>query len=463
MVNVVLFIFRRDFRVKDNIGLHECITYAHKKDCKIIPTFIIDDKQVKKKDYFSNKSFQFLTESIDDLNKQINQDVFIYEGKEHVLSHLENLNYKVKAVFSNRDFTPYAQKRDDILEKECKKRQISCMFYDDYTLVDLNEVVSGNNSFYKVFTPFFNKVKTVEIQKVKNLYTKDLELFESVKSTIKLTDLYNHQNNPILKGGREEAWNRLKKHSYKTYRDKRDFPHREATTMMSAYLKYGCISIREFYWYIYKKYGKDHELIRQLFWKEFYAYITYHFPHVLEGMLYDNQNNRTFKENLKNKIQWQNDTEYFQAWCEGKTGFPIVDAGMRQMNQTGFMHNRLRMITSMFLTKHLHVDWRWGEKYFATKLIDYDPASNNGGWQWSAGTGTDFNNYYRMFNPWIQTERFDIQCKYIKTWIHELNEVPTKDILKWYQSYKQHKGVYVKPIVDHAEQRELTMDYIYKK
>lgn len=463
MVNVVLFIFRRDFRVKDNIGLHECITYANKKDCKIIPTFIIDDKQVKKKDYFSNKSFQFLTESIDDLNKQIGKDVFIYEGKKHVLSHLEDLKYEVKAVFSNRDFTPYAQKRDDILEKECKKRQISCMFYDDYTLLDLNEVVSGNNSFYKVFTPFFNKVKTIEIQKVKNLYTKDLELFESVKSTIKLIDLYNHQNNPILKGGREEAWNRLKKHSYKTYKDKRDFPHQEATTMMSAYLKYGCISIREFYWYIYNKYGKDHELIRQLFWKEFYAYITYHFPHVLEGMLYDNQNNRTFKENLNNKIQWQNDRNYFQAWCEGKTGFPIVDAGIRQMNQTGFMHNRLRMITSMFLTKHLHVDWRWGEKYFATKLIDYDPASNNGGWQWSAGTGTYFNNYYRMFNPWIQTERFDIKCKYIKTWIHELKDVPIKDILKWYQSYKQHKGVYVKPIVDHAEQRKLTMDYIYKK
>lgn len=462
-MDVVLFIFRRDFRVKDNIGLQECITYANKNDCKIIPTFIIDDKQVKKKDYFSNKSFQFLTESIDDLNTQIGKDVFIYEGNKHVLSYLEDLEYDVKAVFSNRDFTPYAQRRDDILEKECKKRQISCMFYDDYTLLDLNKVVSGSKSFYKVFTPFFNKVKNIEIQKVKNLYTKDLELFKKVKSTINLKDLYTNQTNPILKGGRTEAWDRLNKHSYKTYKDTRNFPHRKTTTMMSAYLKYGCISIREFYWYIYKKYGKDHELIRQLFWKEFYAYITYHFPHVLEGMIYDNQNNKTFKENLKNKILWQNDTKYFKAWCEGKTGFPIVDAGMRQMNETGFMHNRLRMITSMFLTKHLHVDWRWGEKYFATKLIDYDPASNNGGWQWSSGTGTDFNNYYRMFNPWIQTERFDIQCKYIIKWIPELNVVPIKDILKWYDTYKQHKGVYVKPIVDHAEQRDLTMDYIYKK
>ena len=463
MDDVVLFIFRRDFRVKDNIGLDECITYAHKQDCKIIPTFIIDDKQVKKKDYFSNKSFQFLTESIDDLNKQIGKDVFIYEGKKHILSYLEDLKYDVKAVYSNRDFTPYAKKRDAILEKECKKRSILCKFYDDYTLLDLNSVVSGSKSFYKVFTPFFNKVKNTEIKKVKNLYTKDLELFENVKSTIKLKDLYTHQNNPILKGGRTEAWNRLHKYSYEKYKNTRNFPHRKSTTMMSAYLKYGCISIREFYWYIYKKYGKDHELIRQLFWKEFYAYITHHFPHVLEGMLYNNQNNRTFKENLKNKIKWQNDTIYFKAWCQGKTGFPIVDAGMRQMNETGFMHNRLRMITSMFLTKHLHVDWRWGEKYFATKLIDYDPASNNGGWQWSAGTGTDFNNYYRMFNPWIQTERFDIQCNYIKTWIPELNKVPIKDILKWFNAYKKHRSVYVQPIVNHAEQRDLTMDYIYKK
>ena len=336
-------------------------------------------------------------------------------------------------------------------------------FFDDYTLIDMNKVVSGSNTFYKVFTPFFNKASSMSVQKVKNFYEKSLELFIQVKSNIDLNDLYVHHNNPIIRGGRTKAWDRLNEQSYKNYKNyklTRNFPHKKTTTMMSAYLKYGCVSIREMYWFLIKKYDKDHELIRQLYWKDFYAYITHHFPHVLHGMV-SKQDNNPFNESLSNKIKWTNSKQFFEAWCEGKTGYPIVDAGMRQMNETGFMHNRLRMITSMFLIKHLHVDWKWGEKYFATKLIDYDPASNNGGWQWSAGTGTDFKNFYRMFNPWTQTKRFDQNCIYIKEWIPELKNIPSKEILSWDTSHEKYKNVYEPPIVNHKEQRKKTMSTIY--
>ena len=459
-MSVVLFIFRRDFRVKDNLGLHECFQYANKHKCKIIPAFIIDAQQVNKNAYFSNSSFQFLSESIVDLNKQIGKSILVYQGDD-IFSYLKD--YNIDAVFSNKDFTPYAKHRDSILESECNKRNIKCKFHEDYTLLDLDKVVSGTNSFYKVFTPFYNKAIQKDIKKVKNFYERNLDYFIQVQSNIQLKDLYVHNNSPIISGGREEAWNRLKDNSFHNYKKTRNFPYRKTTTMMSAYLKYGCISIREMYWYIYNKYGKDHELIRQLFWKEFYMYITHHFPHVLEGQINNNKDNSVFKISLKNKIKWQNNKDLFHSWCSGTTGYPIVDAGMRQLNTTGFMHNRLRMITSMFLIKDLHIDWRWGEKYFATKLIDYDPSSNNGGWQWSAGTGTDFKNYYRMFNPWTQTERFDIGCNYIKEWVPELKEIPVIHILSWYKSFKLHKGIYHPPIVNHQEQREKTLQQIYTK
>lgn len=464
---VVLFIFRRDYRLKDNLALHECMNYSRKKNYDILPVFIIDTNQVNGS-YFSSNSFQFLAESLDDLDNSLDKKLVIFKSK-NTENQLDIFTYvskefDIKAVYSNRDYTPYANERDEALMKECVKRDIKCVFNDhDYTLLPLNRVLSKNRSVYKVFTPFYNTASTFDVQKVKNFYERDLQLFTTMPSNASLTDFYDKNEHLVRQGGRESAWKQLKRDHSRlvSYANNRDFPYKKSTSMMSAYLKYGCISVREFYWYVRNKLGKNHELIRQLYWKEFYAYIAFHFPRVLRGMNDDKLKNQPFRSMLKGKILWENNETYFKAWCTGRTGFPIVDAGMRQLNKTGFMHNRLRMITSMFLTKHLHIDWRWGEKYFATKLMDYDPASNNGGWQWSAGTGTDFNNYYRMFNPWTQTERFDIQCKYIKEWVLELKDVSVPVILKWYQTHELNKGIYIAPIVDHKEQRDKTMNEVY--
>ena len=451
----MIFIFRRDYRLNDNIGLLEAINYAEKHSLKIIPLFIINNHQVNG-EYFSNRSFQFLAESLNDLNNQLDGKLVIYKGN-NFLDHFKN----IKAVFSNKDYTPYANERDNELESMCKSRNIECYFHDDYTLLPLDTISLNNDkkSFYKVFTPFYNKASSYEVPKTRLFHDRDKSFFTTKKSNAKLSDFYVKNESNAVQGGRTNAWKMLSENDHTKYIKTRNIPSLSSTTKMSAYLKYGCISIREFYWYIHKKYGKQHDLIRQLYWREFYAYITHHYPHVLKGMTTKDENG-AFRTTAP-RIKWTNKQIFFKAWCEGKTGFPIVDAGMRQMNETGFMHNRLRMVTSMFLTKHLHIDWRWGEKYFATKLIDYDPASNNGGWQWSAGTGTDYQNYFRMFNPWTQTKRFDPECVYIKKWIKELTNIPIDHILRWDSFYKEHSEVYIKPIVTHEIQRELTFTKIY--
>ena len=451
---MLIFVFRRDYRLNDNIGLLEAIKYAKKNDLNIMPLFIIDNDQVNGA-YFSNRSFQFLSESLNDLNNDLDGKLVIYKGN-NFLDHFENIN----AVFSNNDYTPYAIRRDNDLRLLCESKGVICEFYDDYTLLPLDTVKLDKRSFYKVYTPFYNKAKTYSVQKVKSFNPKNKSLFISAKSNTKLSDFYIKTKNNAVEGGRKNAWKMLNNNDYKHYIKTRNVPSLNSTTKISAYLKYGCISVREFYWYIHKKYGNKHELLRQLYWREFYAYITYHYSHVLKGM--NDGENDNFRQSAP-KINWTNKDDYFKAWCEGKTGFPIVDAGMRQMNNTGFMHNRLRMIVSMFLTKHLHIDWRWGEKYFATKLIDYDPASNNGGWQWSAGVGTDYQNYFRMFNPWTQTKRFDPECIYIKKWIPELAKIEIDDIINWDKCFDKHNDVYVQPIVVHAIQRKLTLSTIYTK
>jgi deoxyribodipyrimidine photo-lyase len=265
----------------------------------------------------------------------------------------------------------------------------------------MGTIQNNKSDPYQVFTPFYKKTLLLKVNKVQPLIVKRINVIKHIK-TFDKHKYYIVNDDIAVRGGREEALVRFKK-IMTDYSKFRDYPGVDKTTKLSAYIKFGCVSIRE----VFNNYKNVKELQRELIWREFYANILYYFPHVL---------GKSFKQKYDN-VKWTNNKEWFKKWCQGKTGYVMVDAGMNQLNKTGWMHNRLRMITAMFLTKDLLIDWRWGEKYFATKLVDYDPASNNGGWQWSASTGTDSQPYFRIFNPELQLKRYDKDYEYIRTWI----------------------------------------------
>ena len=409
MTEINIFLFRRDFRIVDNLALNKLIEECGNKG--IYPMFIFNPKQIyaKNNQYFSNNCVQFMIESLDSLDQHI--DVNYYEGDDiEVLTKLSK-KYKINSIAYNKDYSPFAIKRDGIIEAWAKSKEIHIITAEDYTLYPMGTIQNNKNEPYQVFTPFYKKsllikVKAPEPPIVKHINVigiKNIKKFDKHKYYVVNDDL-------AVRGGRENALERFK-NIMTDYAKVRDYPALDKTTKLSAYIKFGCVSIRE----VYFNYNKVKELQRELVWREFYANILYYFPYVLGN---------SFKEKYDN-IEWTNNKEWFKKWCQGKTGYAMVDAGMSQLNKTGWMHNRLRMITAMFLTKDLLIDWRWGEKYFATKLVDYDPASNNGGWQWSASTGTDAQPYFRIFNPELQLKRYDKDYEYIRTWIptYELDAV----------------------------------------
>ena len=476
----VLFIFRRDLRIEDNLSLKEAIDYAKEKKCKLILAFTFTKQQIKNNAYFSNNAFRFMMESLIDLNQSLQGKLSFFE-EESFYKELSN----VKAIFYNKDYTPYARKRDAQIVKFCKSKGIQCCTKQDYTLHKINTILKEDNEPYRVFTHFYkNAIKNFKITEKVTICNLD-KMLENVVSLGKIKNLDKStyfklafddqskavQNKDIGRGGRKNALeilDAIASGTFKNYKTTRDDPsHKNSTTMLSSFLKFGCIGIREAFRVVEKTHGIQHDLIKQFYWKEFYANITYNFEHVLEGM---NNNNKSTSVNKSfdpkfDKIKWTDNEEYFNRWCKGETGFPIVDAGMRQLNTTGYMHNRLRMITASFLIKDLHIDWRKGEKYFASKLIDYDPASNNGGWQWVAGSGTNAAPYFRIFNPWTQQKTHDPKCEFIRKWVKELRAVNTdSDIHNWFETHKTYlpKIEYLAPIIQHDKQRKLTVDKIYK-
>jgi len=415
-----IFIFRRDLRIYDNLALQSLIKYT--KNRNILPLFIFNPKQIyaKNNPYFSNNAVQFMIESLKSLEKTCH--INYYEGND--INILENINkkYKIKTVAFNKDYTPFAIQRDSAIIEWCKKKGINIITEEDYTLFPMGSIKNKSDMPYQVYTPFYRTCLKMSKNIPKPNKTVKINFIKTITNFDK--DKY-YINNPkiAVKGGRENALNRLK-NKFLNYSKARDYPAMDATTKLSAYIKFGCVSIRE----VYYNYIKNKALIRELIWREFYAHILYHFPHIVKG--------ESFKKKY-DKIKWNNNKEWFQKWCKGETGFAIVDAGMRQLNESGWMHNRVRMITAMFLTKDLLIDWRWGEKYFATKLVDYDPASNNGGWQWCASTGTDAQPYFRIFNPDSQIKKYDKDYIYIKRWNPNYNNI--------------------KRIVDHSERAKIAI------
>jgi deoxyribodipyrimidine photo-lyase len=450
--NFSIFIFRRDLRLEDNTGLIEAL----KQSNKVLPIFIFTPEQITtKNEYKSDNSVQFLMESLEDLN----QDLKSYKSKllyfyGDVITVLKSLSQEVDidAIFVNQDYTPYSKDRDSKIENFCNQNSVIFHSYDDICLLPIDSVKTGNGETYKVFTPFHRTAEKIKVRKVtKNNYKNYFNTRKKLKHACNPNKDIKYQKNDNIRvrGGRENALEILKSiNKFQNYNEDRNYPALNTTTL-SAYNKYGCVSIREVYEKFTKVLKKDNSLIKQLYWRDFYYNIAYSFPHVFGN---------AFKEKY-DKIKWKYNQKYWDSWINGTTGFPLQDAGMRELNQTGFMHNRCRMITTMFLTKDLLIDWRLGEKYYAQKLVDYDPSQNNGGHQWSASTGTDSQPYFRIFNPWTQQKKYDNQCEYIKTWISELKNVPDKHIHEWNKYYKEHQDInYPEPIVDHDIQRKKALE-----
>ncbi|ESU26663.1 deoxyribodipyrimidine photolyase-class I [Flavobacterium limnosediminis JC2902] len=425
---MTIFWFRRDLRLDDNTALF----HALNSNEKVLPIFIFDENilsQLPKDD----ARITFIHKQLEKIQKQlkvIGKSLAIFHGTpEDVFKKLISEN-KITTVFTNHDYEPYARKRDKAMNELFKEHAVEFKTCKDQVLFEKSEVVKDNGSPYVVYTPYSKKWKE-NFRKMKLVHYPSETLLEKITAHsypfLSLKDI-GFEKSPI-----EPKPFDISKQLIANYEETRNFPAISGTSLLGVYLRFGTISIRKLI--SLAKESRNETFLNELIWREFFMQILWHFPHTV---------NRSFREKYY-AIQWSNDETLFQKWCEGKTGYPFVDAGMRELNATGHMHNRVRMIVASFLCKHLLIDWRWGETYFAQKLLDYEQSSNVGNWQWAAGSGVDAAPYFRIFNPTEQIKKFDKDLKYIKKWIPELET-----------------SKYPKPIVDHKEAREKCLR-IYKE
>jgi deoxyribodipyrimidine photo-lyase len=414
-----IFWFRRDIRLEDNIGL----SHATKSKYPVIPIFIFDEKitlNLPKNDTRINFIYKNLKKLDDLLREKFNSKLQVFKGDPIDIINRIVKEYNVKEVYTNHDYEPYAIKRDSLVCKNLKNNKIPFYTFKDQVIFEKNEVIKDNGTPYIVFTPYMRKWK--ETLKKNYLVLEHSELSNNFHNLNK----YNLKE--ISEYGFEKNFSEVlnfdvSKKIIEEYEKKRNFPSLNSTSKIGPFLRFGVISIRSLVKYVLK-FDND-TFLNELIWREFFMQILFHFP---------NSSTNSFKSKYDN-IKWTNDKKMFEAWKNGKTGFPIVDAGMNELNKTGFMHNRVRMITSSFLCKQLLIDWRWGEKYFALKLNDYEMSSNVGNWQWASGSGVDAAPYFRIFNPQTQIEKFDKNYDYINNWVDLKNNYP-------------------KEIVNHKEARE---------
>jgi deoxyribodipyrimidine photo-lyase len=418
MNKATIFWFRRDLRLHDNVGLF----YALSKSNTVYPIFIFDKditNNLNKDDYRLN----FIKEQIKFMNKKLKKhecSINIFYGKP--LDVFKNIisKTKIERVVFNKDYEPYAIKRDDTVKELMTKNNIEILSYKDHVIYEENEVVKENGDPYVVYTPYSRKwISKFNDQEIVTYHSDEyLNNLKSLNKTLKINEIpFSSSLTPLDLNFNEDI--------IKNYERDRNFPAINATSKLGVHLRFGTKSVRELV--LRSNFCENKTFLKELIWREFFIQILWHFPHTV---------NKCFKEKYEN-VEWINDNENFIKWCEGNTGYPIVDAGMRELNSTGFMHNRVRMITASFLCKHLLIDWRKGEKYFASKLFDYEQASNVGNWQWVAGCGVDAAPYFRIFNPIEQLKKFDKQKNYVRKWVPE------------YDSES-----YVDPIIDHKYARE---------
>ena len=443
-----IYIFRRDFRTYDNTGLIECV----KNSDKVYPIFIFTPEQINNNPYKSNNAVMFMIESLKELNKDI-KVTFCYGDYIKVISDVVK-NNKIDNIYTNTDYSKYGIKRDKNIDKWCKKKNIKFHMFHDICLQVPGTVKTGSGKIYQKFTPFYNTCIKLNVDKPSRVVVKNITNAKTKYeiNMTKINSFYEENENINVHGGRKEALKILRSiGKYKSYGKSRNLLPIE-TTQLSAYIKFGCVSIREVFHIMKQKLGLKHDLIKQLIWRDFYYHLGYGFI-------------ERFRKSLKEKydnIEWVNNPTLFKKWKEGNTGYPVVDACMRQLNEIGYMHNRGRLIVASFLIKNLQINWEWGEKYFAQQLIDYDVLVNNGNWQWVSGSGADSQPYFRIFNPWTQSERFDKDCEYIKYWLPELENLENKHIHQWDKYHEEYEDVYIKPVIDYKKSREITLK-MYKK
>lgn len=400
--------FRRDLRLHDNAALY----YALKEPEPVLPIFIFDKNILDKLDDKCDRRVEFIHSAITEMQKHLikmESSLEVFYDYPHLVFEGISQKYKIAQVFTNRDYEPYAKERDKEIGRLLAAREIAFKTYKDQVIFEKDEVVKDDKSPYTVFTPYSKKWK----EKLNDFY---MSSYPTEKYFYNFYKQPPH-NIPALetmgfkKVDQPFPSKELQHEIIKKYGDTRDFPGNDkGTSRLGVHLRFGTVGIREVT-SLAKSISDVY--LNELIWREFYQMILWHFPKVGEG--------HAFKKEYE-KVEWSNNEEEFKRWCEGMTGYPIVDAGMRELNATGFIHNRVRMVVASFLTKHLLIDWRWGEAYFALKLLDYDLASNNGGWQWAAGSGCDAAPFFRIFNPHLQTTKFDKDLNYIRRWVTELEE-----------------------------------------
>jgi deoxyribodipyrimidine photo-lyase len=416
-----IFWFRRDLRLSDNHGLFQSL----RAGLPVLPVFIFDRNILDLLENKQDARVEFIYHVLLELQKTLTEmqsSLEVFYGKPaEIFSSLAE-KYQITKVFTNEDYEPYAVERDAEVESLLKIKGIGFQAFKDQVIFSKQEVLKDNGAPYTVFTPYSNKWKVLlnagEIHKPDTFESEKLFGHFLRQSAGPMPSLASMG---FSSGGLKFPSPEPDKELIKKYGERRDFPGIDATSHLGIHLRFGTLSIRKL---VKAAIRLSPEFLNELIWRDFYHMIIWHFPKVGKG--------HAFKDAYE-KIKWRNNEEEFTRWCGGFTGYPLVDAGMRQLNETGFMHNRVRMITASFLAKHLLIDWRWGEAYFAEKLLDYDLASNNGGWQWAAGCGCDAAPYFRIFNPSLQQEKFDADGLYIKRWLPDLQEMK-----------------YPQPIVDHA-------------
>ena len=416
---ISIFWFRRDLRLEDNVGLY----HALESGFPVLPIFIFDTDILEKLENKNDQRVDYIHQALSYINEQLkayDSALKTYYGKPLDIFQTLLEEYDIQAVFCNRDYEPQAIKRDTEIFDLYKEKNISFKAYKDQVIFDKNEIVKNDGKPYQVYTPYARKWREKLTADKYKSYQLNFQNFFALNNSV----IHSLKDIGFKKTDIEFNKPRLDPQIIDEYDKYRDYPAIQHTSQLGIALRFGTISIRKCV-----NFALLHNQIwlSELIWREFFMQVLYHNPHVV---------NQSFKPKY-DFIEWRNNEVEFQKWCDGKTGYPIVDAGMRQLNQTGYMHNRVRMIVASFLCKHLLIDWTWGEAYFAEKLNDYDLSANNGNWQWVAGSGCDAAPYFRVFNPTAQTEKFDKNFDYIKKWVPEFG---TKN--------------YPEPIVEHSFARE---------
>lgn len=426
---VSLFWFRRDLRLDDNAALYHALCSGK----SVLPIFIFDENILSKLEDKHDRRVDFIHQALAELRselKKIGSDLLVFHGTPIEVYRKLISDYSVKTVFTNHDYEQYAQNRDSEISVFLNQNGIEFKTFKDQCIFEKDEVLKDDGKPYTVYTPYSKKWK----DKLNVFYLRSYPTEKYFGNFFKfetdrfpsLEEIGFQKTNVSIPSAEFELT------IIKNYHNTRDIPSLQGTSRLSVHLRFGTISIRKLAKLALET---NEKFLNELIWRDFYMMILWHFPHVVSGAFrpaYDN-------------IEWEKNESHFDAWCRGETGYPIVDAGMRELNETGFMHNRVRMIVASFLTKHLLLDWRWGEAYFASKLLDFELTSNNGGWQWAAGSGCDAAPYFRVFNPYLQTEKFDPQLKYIQKWVPEFQEL-----------------TYPRSIVEHKMARQRAIDRYQK-